>query len=1003
MSNQSTITHLLNLLLGACTATTSEDQREISTRMDEFNTSPLCNVYLLSVVLYIPYSQETIPSNLLNSIPQSLLSTIQGMASLILKNNLSRRRIDDETIQALKNNLPLIINSITTTPFRLLRSTIGSLLAMVIRRITPSITMPSLLPALFLHKESLPIAEAIRMICEDAQASLLKDPSSPIEAIILPGLLNLLHLSNVPIKVEALRALTTFLKGPSAFLFRAPDHRVNIDVLMSTLSSLALLVFENPMEKELHLAICECAHILLEGDILQIGDHDTDEYIGALMPFILRSMKISNEDNYSLLQLELRIALEASEFFLKILSTQEDRVIDLLEERGEFQSLISILLGNIPFLPDDAEIELVLAEEEEEEEISPQGRTIKNDSSKKKEEGEDDEDGIENGEILNGQEEEGLWTLRKCSAASMDALSIILGNSGRLDVFNHILESLYLMSQSVDWRSREASYLIIGAIAPGIALLPLKDQLDLSPWLEILLNSITISCDFGQMMISSISCWSVSRLLPIIIESPKDGCVINGKERIETVIYKLSSMLDLTFSNSRRVREAALSSIWAILNKGGSIVVDGKEILSLLLKMLQGTFTLSDRMIMLSKSILSVVIYFVTKKDHHLELQQLYMLVLSLFNQRISHWICLKPFKHDYILFSFSESLSCFCGLVSIGVEVWAPSYEMIKYAFTKWQAELSNENDYMDDTDWDYAIVSIDLIGSSLRDMRRSGGGGGSAIVLESKDAALLKMIAQIISLFASSSISDVRQCVFAFVGDLYTSRVMMLDRKFIYEKVLMDGLVGPLNGDSSIGNGISNAASIANAAWALGEVVSWGKELGTVDDFSTSLINSLSSILSISDFYKLEDIRRSLEDGRVLENVAIAIGKGIGPSFSDTTMKMNNWFYLMSDVLEYDGIQNDVEKYQSIIGMFEYLSSERGKLLHYLSREKELGARIFDVFHLLGKCDDRLIHYISIITSCIREVDKRHLLEILSSIYPNQTATLISKKLYENLSLQF
>lgn len=1043
--------HLLTLLQRACTATTSEEQREISKGMDEFIASPLSNTYLLSIVLYIPNHQETIPSALLlnddnnnnNNNLQATLPVIQGMAGLILKNNLSKRRIDQETMLSIQQNIPLIIASLTTTPTRLLRTTIGSLLGSILKRCTPSTTLPTLLPTLFSLKQSLPAIEAIRMICEDAQTSLLNDPSSPIEQVILPGLLGLLHQPNVAIKVEALRALTTFLKGPSSLLFKAPDHRANVDVLMATLSTLAATVVVEECSREqlqLHLSICEAARTLIEGNILQIGDHDTDAYIGSLMPFILNSMQLRHQEHSDA---QLSIALEASEFFLSILSSQEYRVIDLLEaqEGGSLlNTLIAVLLKNICFLPEDAELEIVLAEEqqqakeeeEEDDEIAPHGRTVKKENvhsgggcggRNPDSEDEDEEDGEIASNINADSEEESagdLWTLRKCSAATIDALSIVLGNCGRQDVFALLLSSLQsTISESADWRLREGAILAIGAMAPGIGMLSSSfSELNLPFLMNLVLGGAVeytaqqAGADFGLMMICSISCWTASRLLPLLMEVSATN---EGEEEVKMVIDRMVSLLDPSslsgVAGTKRIREAALSSIWAIINRDGgerAVIVGGRDVICALLKMLQFTFTLSDRMVMTSRSILSVIVYLIEKQHLPQELFQLYSVVLGQFRKRIGRWSMERPLRHDYLLFPLAESLSYLCdgGLVLVGQEVWEPCLEMIKFSFTKWQAELSNPIDYMDDTDWDYGIVAIDLIGSSLRSAAAAGSDSGSLRTLGSGSAELLKMVCQIVCLFADSSICDVRQCVFAFVGDLYTSRVMMLDSKFIYEKVLISGLVGPLvggGGNCSIEHGISSVGSVANAAWALGEVVGWAKEIGVVDEFTISLLDSLSSLLCFNGISELEGRRKYLEGARVLENVAIGLGKGIVSPIRDQDIKMVNWFYLMADVLAYGGIDKDVEKYQSVSGMFEYLSTEKERLLAFLRSERELGARILNILHLLGKYDDRIMHYITVIILCIREVYTCSMMEILSPVFGDRMALLIAKKLEQRLSLQF
>lgn len=144
-------------------------------------------------------------------------------------------------------------------------------------------------------------------------------------------------------------------------------------------------------------------------------------------------------------------------------------------------------------------------------------------------------------DFMNGIDEPFIgWTLRKCSAASLDALSLKL----REDMLPTLLHLINESLTSDDILRREAAILALGAVAEGC--------LDgLKPYLNDLINYLMNCLNEDNSMIRVITCWSISRYMRWIVNQSCDDLYFTP-----IMLILMKHFLD----SNKRVQRAALSA-----------------------------------------------------------------------------------------------------------------------------------------------------------------------------------------------------------------------------------------------------------------------------------------------------------------------------------------------------------------------------------------------------------------------------------------------------------
>lgn len=141
------------------------------------------------------------------------------------------------------------------------------------------------------------------------------------------------------------------------------------------------------------------------------------------------------------------------------------------------------------------------------------------------------------------------WTLRKCSAASLDALSLKM----REDMLPTLLKSINDSLTCDDILRREAAILALGAVAEGC-------MESLKPYLNDLINYLMNCLKENNSMIRVITCWSISRYMRWIVSQSSDDLFFTP-----IMIILMKHFLDA----NKRVQRAALSAFCVLEEDAG--------------------------------------------------------------------------------------------------------------------------------------------------------------------------------------------------------------------------------------------------------------------------------------------------------------------------------------------------------------------------------------------------------------------------------------------------
>ncbi|KAJ6160521.1 hypothetical protein N7470_003917 [Penicillium chermesinum] len=275
--------------------------------------------------------------------------------------------------------------------------------------------------------------------------------------------------------------------------------------------------------------------------------------------------------NYILMQQgnqeDPELALDAAEFW--IVAGEQQRLQQPLAPY--MPKVIPVLLQNMIYEEDDV-IRLMAEEddadtEDRAEDLKPQfakSKAARLDTSKQGEQanggaqqqqsnGEEDEDDLSEGEIEDsefGDDPEGDWTLRKCSAAALDVFSSIYHDL----IFGIILPYLKETLRHEQWPNREAAVLTLGAVADG-CMDAVKPHLpELVPYLISLLND-------AQPVVRQITCWCLGRY------SEWASHLQDPVQKQQFFEPMMEGILHRMLDNNKKVQEAAASAFASLEEK----------------------------------------------------------------------------------------------------------------------------------------------------------------------------------------------------------------------------------------------------------------------------------------------------------------------------------------------------------------------------------------------------------------------------------------------------
>ena len=665
---------------------------------------------------------------------------------------------------------------------------------------------------------------ALAKICEDSNYKLDCEFNGerPLN-FLLSNFLNLCdHEHSGKIRALSVECISFFIP------LKTQSFLVYLDVFLQKLFHLA-----NDSNNDVKKNICKAFALILETRPDKLLPH-----LDGVITYCLHLMKDSDNE----------VALEACEFLLALSTSPEAE-----SNKGIFKprlpDILPVLLEKMVYSDEeiffmslvDAKDDTNLADKDED--IKPQNAKSKdshkvasNNHSKSGRMGgggdyDDDDDDDDDSDLDDEDDDDELeldqWSIRKCSAASLDILSLNLP-SEVLEVALPILQERIV---SPEWQVREAAILAFGAISKSCVELSSDKLPQLVPFLVDRLKD-------DEPRVRQISCWTISRFSSWVASEAHEG-----GQYANYFDPTFQAILTCALDRKKVVQEAACSALSSFMEESDPVLIE--YYLVPLLQHFAKCFEIYQRKNLII--LYDCVQTFVESMGYErLASKQEY--IDTLLPPLLSKWQVLED--HDEALWPLLE---CMASIAATLCELFAPYaipvYERaIKILTNCIEIEMQCQSDpLIEAPEKDFMVTSLDLIDGLIQ-----GFGQHSIELIQQHNTNLMELV---LKCFEDSS-DDVRQSAYALLGDLA-----------IY--ILDDTVVPHLNHIMIfIGNEINNRSYSSfpvcnNAIWSLGEIV-MRLPYSKMEPYLANLVNLLIPIINSMDTQQT-----------VLENAAICLGR--------------------------------------------------------------------------------------------------------------------------------
>lgn len=718
---------------------------------------------------------------------------------------------------------------------------------------------------------------ALSKICEDSAYLLNKEFNGqrPLN-VMVPKFIKIAMLPEATsyMKAEAVRCVNQFVPLKTQLFL------VHIDDFLQVLFQLAL---DN--DSRVRKNVCSAFLLIMENRPDKLVPH-----MDGVVEYGLHSMQDSDED----------VAMEACEFLLALAELPGKGHKQLF--RPKLQKVLPVLLEKMVY--SEEEIFLIqLADEKDDarvadkqEDMRPNaakgklhqvGRKgeLKKESSPASERPHDpeddrveDSDGSYYAALLSDSDNEDdsddeldSWNLRRCSAATLDALSLEYPE----EVIQVTLPILQERIVSDEWPVREAAILAFGAISTSCMDLASDKLPTLVPFLVDRLRDL-------ESRVRQISCWTVSRFAQWVADEAHEGgnyanyfqptfeaivlCVLDPKKVVqEAACSALSSFIEAT--------DVALISYYV----GPLLEQFAKCIPSYQRK----------NMIVLYDCILT----FVDKIGPEL-LNSKPEYVSTLLPPLLHNWQLLLDTESD--LWPLLECMSLVAANMGEAFAPYAvPVYERAIKILSN-AVRLNQEvhtHPEIEAPEKDFIVTSLDLIDGLVQGFK-----GHSVDLMKQHGADLM----EIIMVCIEDPDDDVRQLTYALLGDLATHACDETIKPHFTSLAMWIG--GEITSHSS-----ANYPVTSNAIWAFGEMV-----MALPKEIVHPQVWNISSLL-------IPMIDRADVQQPVLENAAICLGR-LGMAGPDVIGPLlPRFIHQWCTHIMY--IQENEEKESAFLGMIEII----------------------------------------------------------------------------------
>jgi len=261
--------------------------------------------------------------------------------------------------------------------------------------------------------------------------------------------------------------------------------------------------------------VCKCSVQLLERYPETVAP-----YIDHIIKFHIRCTADENE----------LISLEAAEFWSTYVNhegTDKDKLEPYISQ------LVPVLLNNMIYSAEELAEKSLMNDQanvdDRPDDVKPEHHRFKGEDSEPMDEGLEDTN----------------WTIRKCSARSLDHLGCYYGSK----LLTCLLPLIEKLLKSKDWRRRESGILAIGAVGVGCAEAITPFLPNLVPYLIQLMND-------EHVLIRSMACWSTARFCRWMFGDEQNLCRF------------LEFVLERILDDSKMVQNSACAALSELLEVG---------------------------------------------------------------------------------------------------------------------------------------------------------------------------------------------------------------------------------------------------------------------------------------------------------------------------------------------------------------------------------------------------------------------------------------------------
>lgn len=721
---------------------------------------------------------------------------------------------------------------------------------------------------------------ALSKICEDSAYSLDKEYKGerPLNYMV-PKFIKLAALREVTsvVRANAVGCVNQFIPLKTQLFL------VHIDEFLQVLFSLA-----SDSDCRVRKNVCTAFLLIIENRPDKLVPH-----MDGVVTYGLHSVQDDDEE----------VAMEACEFLLALADSPAKGHKELF--RPKLQEVLPVLLEKMVYL--EEEIFLIEAADEKDdarvadrdEDIKPSAAKAKEHvvsrktEKKKKKQKEDvdeaddevyDSDGSpipreltelsddwDSDDDSDDDDDLDTWNLRRCSAATLDALSLEYPK----EVIQITLPILQEKIVSQEWPVREAAILAFGAISTSCMELASDKLPTLVPYLVERLKD-------AESRVRQISCWTVSRYASwVASEAHEGGTYANYFQPT------FEAIVQCALDNKKVVQEAACSALSDFIEATDVSLI--KYYVGPLMEHFAKCLHIYQRknMVTLYDCISTLVdkigvSTFNTKPEY----------VSTLLPPLLHHWEALKD--DDSELWPLLECMALVAAAMGEAFAPYAvPVYERavkILSNAVRMNQEVHTHPE-IEAPEKDFIVTSLDLIDGLVQGFK-----GHSADLMKQHGANLM----DILFICLEDPDDDVRQLTFALLGDL---AIHVCDETILpYFDTLVWRIGAEINNYTYVRYPVTS-----NAIWAFGEMalkLPKEKVKPQVWNISTLLIRILNS----------PDSQHS-----VLENAAMCLGRLGVAGADDIAPNLPEFIHAWCAQMMY--APDNEEKESAFFGMFEII----------------------------------------------------------------------------------